>query len=152
MAPTWGKESVLCPRSFTTVSEELEVEELSSFTISPAPGGREEEEGVKVISRPRGSLGVPTPLLWDRRHPQLDGTPSWMAPPGLCTHKASQIGTKTAPKAEISPNDHLWLQPGHRCPHSRRPHETPAIPCPLSQGLAARVCASFPRAPPQKKT
>lgn len=39
VAPTWGKESVLCPRSFTTVSEELEVEELSSFTISPAPGG-----------------------------------------------------------------------------------------------------------------
>lgn len=36
MAPTCGKESVLCPRSFTTVSEELEVEELSSFTISPA--------------------------------------------------------------------------------------------------------------------
>lgn len=35
MAPTCGKESVLRPRSFTTVSEELEVEELSSFTISP---------------------------------------------------------------------------------------------------------------------
>lgn len=35
-ARTWGKESVLCPRSFTTVSEELEVEELISFTMSPA--------------------------------------------------------------------------------------------------------------------
>lgn len=32
---TCGRESVLCPRSLTTVSEELEVEELISFTINP---------------------------------------------------------------------------------------------------------------------
>lgn len=32
---TCGRESVLCPRSLTTVSEELELEELISFTINP---------------------------------------------------------------------------------------------------------------------
>jgi hypothetical protein len=32
---TCGRESVLCPRSLTTVSEELEVEEPISFTINP---------------------------------------------------------------------------------------------------------------------
>lgn len=35
MPSTCGRESVLCPRSLTTVSEELEVEELTSFTINP---------------------------------------------------------------------------------------------------------------------
>jgi len=75
---TWGKESVLWPRSFTTVSEELEVEELISFTISPVQGG-EEEEGVKVISRLLSSLGIRACCPWGlalalrQRHPQLHG-------------------------------------------------------------------------------
>lgn len=76
---TWGKESVLCPRSFTTVSEELEVEELISFTISPAQRG---EEDVMVISRLLSSLGIhaccPCRLalaLW-QKHPQLHRKPS----------------------------------------------------------------------------
>lgn len=38
MKSTWstcGRDSMLCPLILTTVSEELEVEELTSFTISP---------------------------------------------------------------------------------------------------------------------
>lgn len=32
---TCGRDSILCPLIFTTVSEELDVEELMSFTIRP---------------------------------------------------------------------------------------------------------------------
>ena len=33
---TCGRDSMLCPLIFTTVSDELEVDELTSFTTSPA--------------------------------------------------------------------------------------------------------------------
>lgn len=102
---TWGKESVLCPRSFTTVSEELEVEELISFTISPARR-REEEEGAKVISRLLSSLGIRARRPWrlalplGRRHPRLNGVPSpqWLRLQPALPTKHPKFAPKWHPK------------------------------------------------------
>lgn len=64
---------------------------------------------MKVISWHCGSLGVPTPLRWDRRHPQLDGTPSWMAPPdgwhpqGSAPTKHPKSAPKRPPKPKLLP-------------------------------------------------
>lgn len=64
---------------------------------------------MKVISWHCGSLGVPTPLRWDRRHPQLDGTPSWMAPPdgwhpqGSAPTKHPKSAPKRPPKPKLFP-------------------------------------------------
>ena len=44
-APTCGNESMLWPRSLTTVSEELEVDELISLTTKPGAGARNGKGG-----------------------------------------------------------------------------------------------------------
>lgn len=100
---TWGKESVLCPRSFTTVSEELEVEELISFTMSPARR-REEEEGAKVILGWLSSAGIHSGCPWGQRLPQRNAVPSAQQ-----LHLQPALPTKP-PK--FAPKWHSKLSPG----------------------------------------
>lgn len=47
---TCGRESVLWPRSLTTVSEELEVEDPISFTINPKVKHRKNNEDVLLVT------------------------------------------------------------------------------------------------------